>query len=167
MNVPSRRRLIVGGGLAAVAGGALVLSKGFVPFAAGFEELPPAPVFAVGGLAIRGIDPVGYFRDRRPVVGEATFEIAWNGARWRFASAANRDAFGADPEAFAPRYGGFCAWAVAAKGMLYSTQPQNWSIVEGRLYLNFNDEIQRRWEADIPGFIATADLRWPELIRPA
>jgi YHS domain-containing protein len=115
-------------------------------------------------VAIRGADPVAFFREGRPVTGDAAFEADWNGARWRFASASNRDDFLAAPERFAPNYGGFCAWAVAARGKLYSTQPPNWSIVDDRLYLNFNDDIQRRWEADIPGFIAEADRRWPEIV---
>lgn len=98
------------------------------------------------------------------MTGEAAFEADWKGARWRFASAKNRDDFLAAPERFEPQYGGFCAWAVAARGKLYSTQPQNWSIVDDKLYLNFNDDIQRKWEADIAGFIADAARRWPEIV---
>jgi len=166
MTMMTRRNLIVAGAAAGALGGvALAAGDGLIARLAGFEELPPAPVFAVDGLAIRGTDPVAYFREGRPVAGGAAHEAEWNGARWRFADAANRDAFTAEPERFAPQYGGFCAWAVAAKGALYSTQPDNWSIVDGRLYLNFNDAIQAEWEADSPGFIARADTRWPEIIR--
>ncbi|PWE29901.1 YHS domain protein [Maritimibacter sp. 55A14] len=155
--------MIAGGTAFAVAGVALALRRCVFERVAGFKELPPTPIFMVEGLAIRGTDTVAYFREGRPVVGDAAFETEWNGARWRFASAENRDDFLAAPERFAPQYGGFCAWAVAARGELYSTQPRNWSIVDSRLYLNFNDKIQRRWESDIPGFIAEADRRWPEI----
>ena len=158
----TRRHFFAIGGTALLAAGGYV---GFRQLYPGFEELPPAPVFTVDGLAIRGIDPVAYFEDRRPVAGDAAIKAEWNGATWRFASAGNRNAFVDEPERFAPQYGGFCAWAVAAKGKLYSTQPKNWSIVEDRLFLNFNDDIQRRWQADIPGFIARADMRWPEVVK--
>ncbi|PWE29853.1 YHS domain protein [Maritimibacter sp. 55A14] len=159
----NRRRLLATSGAVTVTVAALV--AGSALFREGFQELPPMPVFAIEGLAIRGTDPVAYFTEGRTVPGDAAFAMKWNGATWRFASAGNRDAFAVDPERFAPRYGGFCAWAVAEKGKLYSTQPRNWSIVENRLYLNFNDEIQHRWQGDIPGFIARADIRWPEIVR--
>lgn len=166
MTVLTKRNfLIAGGATIAVAGGGLAVRSGVIERLAGFEELPPGPIFAQDGLAIGGTDPVAYFRDGAPVAGDAAFEADWNGAIWRFASAANRDDFLSAPERFAPQYGGFCAWAVAARGKLYSTRPRNWSVVDARLYLNFNDDIQRKWEADIPGFIARADSRWPEILR--
>jgi len=154
----TRRRLVMAGGTAILGTAAAVAL-----LRSGPDALAPARVFAVDGLAIRGTDPVAYFREGRPVPGLEEFETVWAGAHWRFASAGARDAFRADPLAFAPQYGGFCAWAVAVKGELYSTQPANWRIVDGRLFLNFNDDVQRRWEADIPGFIAEADARWPAI----
>lgn len=158
----TRRSALVGVLVAAAAAASTAY------FTDGFGLLPreyaALPVFAEAGLAIRGYDPVAYFREGRPVPGTEAFSTSWNGATWRFASAANRDAFLADPEAYAPQYGGFCAWAVAAKGKLYATQPSNWSIVEGKLYLNYNDDIQAKWEADIAGFIAEGDRRWPEAL---
>lgn len=153
----SRRNLLIGGAAAgAVALGVLLL--------AGPREYTPEPVFAEDGVAIRGYDPVGYFTEARPVPGDPEITAEWHGAVWRFASAANRERFLADPETYAPAYGGFCAWAVAAKGKLYSTQPDNWTIHEGRLYLNYNDDIQARFEVDVPGFIAEADRRWPKIL---
>ena len=87
----------------------------------------------------------------------------WRGATWHFASDANRALFEADPLAFAPQYGGWCAWAVA-EGYTASTVPDAWSIVDGRLYLNFSRSVQRRWERDIPGNIARADANWPGVL---
>jgi len=75
--------------------------------------LPAQAVYTEDGLAIRGHDPVAYFTEGRPVRGSAEHVAEWNGATWQFASAQNRDAFLADPEAYAPQFGGFCAWAVA------------------------------------------------------
>lgn len=152
----SRRSVLIAGGAGVIAlAGVLALS--------GPKAYAPAPVFTENGLAIRGYDPVAYFTEGRPVPGDPAFTAEWNGAQWRFASRENRDRFLADPEAYAPQYGGFCAWAVAAKGKLYSTQPSNWTIHEGRLYLNYNDDVQKRWLQDIPGFVAEADRRWPQI----
>lgn len=123
-----------------------------------------ASVFAEDGVAIRGYDPVAYFTQGQPVPGTAAHAAEWNGVTWHFASADNRAAFLADPDAFAPQYGGYCAWAVA-EGYTAPIDPRAWRIVDGRLYLNFSPRIQRRWERDIPGFIARADANWPNLRR--
>ncbi len=106
-----------------------------------------------------GHDVVAYFREGRPVEGTSRFTHPWKGATWRFASAENRDAFAADPEKFAPAYGGHCAWA-AAQGYKAKGDPQHWRIVNGRLFLNYDAEVQQRWEQDIPGFISAADATW-------
>ncbi|WP_372425248.1 YHS domain-containing (seleno)protein [Salinarimonas chemoclinalis] len=114
-------------------------------------------------LALGGHDPVAYFREGRAVEGVRAHETAWNGANWRFSSAENLEAFRADPEAYAPAYGGYCAWA-AAEGYRAPGNPDYWRIVDGRLYVNFDGNVQRRWEADIPGFIARADANWPGIL---
>ncbi|WP_144184323.1 YHS domain-containing (seleno)protein [Elioraea rosea] len=119
-------------------------------------------VFAEDGVAVRGTDVVAYFREGRPIAGRREFTHAWRGATWRFASAENRDAFAAEPERYAPAYGGFCAWAVA-QGYTAPIDPRAWRIVEGRLYLNYNAQVQRDWERDIPGNVAKADTNWPRL----
>ena len=111
----------------------------------------------IGGLALGGYDAVGYFESNDAIRGDSH---EWNGATWHFASAANRDTFAANPEAYAPQYDGYCAWA-AARSYKANGDPEVWDIVDGKLYLNFNSRIQRRWEQDIPGFIAQADAVWP------
>ncbi len=115
------------------------------------------------GLAIRGTDPVAYFKAGQPVAGKAEFEYEWGGATWRFASAENRDLFVNNPTQFSPQYGGFCAWAVA-QGYTAPIDPNAWKIVDGKLYLNANRSIQRRWERDIPGHIARANSNWPGVL---
>ena len=119
-------------------------------------------VFTSWGAAIRGTDPVAYFTEGRPVEGKSEFTAEWHGATWYFASAENRDKFIATPEAYAPQYGGFCAWAVA-QGSTASTDPEAWHIVDGKLYLNYSLDVQKKWEGDIPGNIAKADKNWPGL----
>ncbi len=114
-------------------------------------------------VAIKGTDPVAYFTESQAVEGSDEFAYEWNGATWHFASAENRDLFSANPEQYAPQYGGHCAWA-AAQGYVADIDPTAWSIVDGSLYLNFDAGVQRRWEKDIPGFIADADEKWPGIV---
>ncbi|NNL86457.1 MAG: YHS domain protein [Myxococcales bacterium] len=115
------------------------------------------------GLAIAGTDPVAYFTEGRAVSGSKTFQLDWKGATWRFSSAENLEAFKADPGRYEPRYGGYCAWAVA-QGNTAGIDPQAWKIVEGSLYLNYSRSVQKRWEEDIPGHIAKADENWPRIL---
>lgn len=114
------------------------------------------------GIAIKGYDPVAYFTEGRPVEGSPDHELAWKGASWRFASEANRETFAADPERYAPQYGGWCAYAVS-ENVTADIDPAAWRVVDGRLYLNLSPEIQRLWEQDIPGRIARADANWPAI----
>ncbi|MEQ8969294.1 MAG: YHS domain-containing (seleno)protein [Coleofasciculus sp. C1-SOL-03] len=115
------------------------------------------------GVAIKGTDPVAYFTEGQPLPGRAEFEYEWQGATWRFASAENRDLFANNPEQYAPEYGGYCAWAVS-QGYTAPIDPNAWKIVDGKLYLNFNRQIQQRWEKDIPGHIAQANQNWPQVL---
>ncbi len=116
-----------------------------------------------GGAAIGGTDPVAYFERGRPTQGRAEFAHRWDGAEWRFASAANRDRFAADAARYAPAYGGFCAYAVA-RGYTAPIDPDAWRIVDGRLYLNYDLRTRALWERDVPGEIARADRNWPRLV---
>ena len=117
---------------------------------------------ADGGVAVRGTDVVAYFTDGKPVAGSPQFSHRWNGAEWHFASAANRDAFAADPQKYAPQYGGFCAWAVA-NNYTAPIDPAAWHIVDGKLYLNYSRVVQLRWRLDTAGNITKADANWPQL----
>lgn len=134
-----------------------------VPIGTRLMAQAPAPaVNAEDGVAVRGTDVVAYFAEGRAVAGSPAFTHAWRGATWRFASAANRDLFAADPGRYAPAYGGFCAFAVS-EGYTAPIDPQAWRIVDGRLFLNYDQAIKRRWERDIPGRVARADANWPRL----
>ena len=113
----------------------------------------------VDGYALQGFDPVAYFTVGAPTPGNSDFEADYDGATYRFASAENRDLFNADPEKYAPQYGGFCAFG-AAMGRKFAADPQAWRIVDDKLYLNLNKDIQQRWVTDIPGFIRGANHNW-------
>ena len=126
---------------------------------------PPATageaVYTSSGKAINGYDPVAYFTQGKPVEGKSAYTQDWMGATWRFASAANRDAFAKDPARYAPQYGGYCAWAVS-QGYSASTDPDAWKIVEGKLYLNYSKGVQKQWASGgIDKLIAKGDANWP------
>lgn len=125
-------------------------------------EIDPINSTTFGDLAVDGYDPVAYFTDGKPVEGNKEFSFEWSGATWRFASAAHRDLFAADPEKYAPQYGGYCAWAVS-QGYTADADPEAWKIVGGKLYLNYDKKVQAKWEQDTAGLIQKADVNWPKL----
>ena len=114
-------------------------------------------------LALRGHDAVAYFADGQTVRGLPQFEFQWNGARWRFVSAEHRDRFIKAPERYAPQFGGYCAWAVA-HNYTADGDPEAWKIVDGKLYLNYSKRVQKKWEADIRGFIEQGERNWPGVL---
>ena len=115
-----------------------------------------------GNLALRGYNPVAYFAESRPVEGSKQFTHHYADVTWRFTNAANRDLFAQDPERHAPQFGGYCAWGIS-QAKFFDGDPQIWKIVGGKLYVNYNKEIEKTWEPDIPGFIEKADTNWPTL----
>ena len=114
-------------------------------------------------VAVKGYDAVAYFKAGAPTKGSKDFTHTWQGAEWRFASAAHRDLFVADPEAYAPQFGGYCAWAVS-QGYTAGIDPTAWKIVDGKLYLNYSKNVQAKWEKDVPGHIRAAEGHWPKLL---
>ena len=116
------------------------------------------------GVALKGYDVVAYFTESKPVMGTKEFQHEWNGAKWQFASAANRDLFAADPGKYAPQYGGYCAFGVS-EGHKAKVDPSVWKIVDGKLYLNYDAGVGNEWRKDIPGRIAKADKNWPKVMK--
>ena len=119
-------------------------------------------IFQDKGIAIHGYDPVAYFTKGKPVKGKKDFEYAYMGATWRFANLENKTAFAKEPEKYIPEFGGYCAFGMS-HGYAAPTEPNAWTIVEGRLYLNYNLEVKREWNKDIPGHIAKANANWPKI----
>ncbi len=116
------------------------------------------------GVAVAGYDPVAYFTQNKPVKGDASISLNHGGAQWHFSSAANRDAFKADPDKYAPQFGGYCAYAVS-QGYTAKGEPEIWKIVDGKLYLNFSRGVQKTWQRDIPGYIVSAKANWPSVLK--
>lgn len=124
-----------------------------------------APIYTglFSNTAVQGHDVVAYFTEGRPVEGSRAFTTEYQGAEFRFVSQQNLDTFLAEPEAYAPQYGGYCAWAVA-QGQRAKGDARHWAIVDGKLYLNFNEDIQSDWNADRENFITQADENWPTVL---
>ncbi len=128
-------------------------------------EAKQAAIFTglVKGVAVGGYDPVAYFTAGRAMRGLPTLTTEHEGATWRFATAANRDLFLADPTRYAPQFGGYCAWAVAnnytAKG-----DPEAWTVHDGKLYLNYNESVRKNWAKDIPGNVRKGNSNWPKVL---
>ena len=114
------------------------------------------------GLAIKGNDPVAYFEDGKPMKGDAAYQYQWKGAAWRFTSAAHREGFTKDPDHYAPQYSGFCAYGVS-EGHTAPVDPEAWSVVGGKLYLNYDKKVREDWKKDTDGRIRKADVNWPKL----
>jgi hypothetical protein len=119
-------------------------------------------IYQDGGIAIDGSDPVGYFTTNAPVPG-GDVTVDYKGAIWRFADQASADAFAANPAAYEPAFGGYCAFA-ASRGYLAPTTPEAWTIYENRLYLNANLRARELWLEDVPGNIAKGEANWPGIL---
>jgi YHS domain-containing protein len=135
----------------------------FVPGATLLAAEPAVYTSTFSSTAAGGYDVVAYFTERKPVEGISTYSTEYNGVTWQFASADNLARFEADPEKFAPAYGGYCAWAVS-QGYLAKGSPEYWTVIDGRLYLNYNQAVQNDWLKDTGGFIKMAEKEWPTVL---
>ena len=114
-------------------------------------------------IAVSGYDTVSYFSGSGvPVKGNAKFAVKHDGAVYHFPNAENASRFAADPAAFAPQFGGHCAWAMA-RGYLAPADPEQYAVVDGKLYLNFNAEVKAKWDKDRSGFITSGHKNWKKV----
>ncbi len=142
-------------------------------FALGFVLVAVLAIPAVAGspqtmvntgsdnVAIRGYDLVAYFTEGRPMQGNPEFAYSWQDAEWHFASAENRDQFAADPKRYAPQFGGFCAMALT-ENVIKVVDPEAWTIVDGKLYLNFSKKGRVKFRRDLHGNIEKSEGNWAE-----
>jgi len=116
--------------------------------------------FVQSGKAIRGYDPVAYFSEGKPVKGDEKLVYNWNNANWYFSSQQNLDLFKANPEKYAPQYGGYCAYGLS-EGHKAPTDADAWTIEDGKLYLNYNTDVRKMWSKEKKERIEKADKNWP------
>jgi YHS domain-containing protein len=114
-------------------------------------------------LAVSGYDSVAYQTQSKAIQGNPSYEYEWQGATWRFSSADNLALFKADPDKYAPQFGGYCAWAVA-QGKTASSDPTQFSVVDGKLYLNYSKSVQKKWLANRDEFIMQGHQNWPDVL---
>lgn len=127
------------------------------------QAIEPTYTALFSDTAIRGYDTVAYFTEGKPVEGDAKYSTTYSEAKWLFASQENLDLFLAEPEKYAPQYGGYCAYAVS-QNKTASIKPELFTIVDGKLYLNYSKSINQKWSADKANFIRLADKNWPKLL---
>lgn len=151
--------------LGALAALACALALAFaVPARLGAQTTERIVIDRHTGLAIHGIDPVGYFTDARPMPGQAELEYPFAGAIWRFRNEGNRAAFAQAPEVYMPRFGGYDPLAVA-RGLANPGHPQLWLIVKARLYLFHDPDSRNAFLAEARETIAAAEAKWPAVER--
>ena len=114
--------------------------------------------------AINGYDTVAYFTVGKPVKGLDSLVHDWSGAKWKFSTQAHLDLFKANPEKYAPQYGGYCAYGVT-QGHLVKVEPDQFTVREGKLYLNYDADVQAKWSKDPAGYIKAADSQFPALLK--
>ena len=133
---------------------------------AGFFATPAfaGEYFEKDGVAIHGYDPIAYFAEMKPVKGLPEFQAEYQGSTFYFSTAANRDSFTANPDKFAPQYGGYCAFGMA-KGYKAVIDPAASTVVDDKLYLNYSETVRSQWKLDIPGYIRKANANWPDVKR--
>jgi YHS domain-containing protein len=119
-------------------------------------------VFSNESGAIKGYDPVAFFTDSKAVKGTKEFSHEWYGATWHFATKKNKDLFVANPEKYAPQYGGYCAYGTA-DGHKAPTETDTWTIVDSKLYFNYNQNVKVAWNKDQANLIKKADEQWPKI----
>jgi YHS domain-containing protein len=122
--------------------------------------LADPPVFLNDkGVALQGYDAVAFFTVKKPTKGKASISAKYNDATYYFASAANRSAFEAEPAKYVPQYGGYCAYA-ASLGQKAPADSRQWTVLDGKLYLNYDARIQKQWTGDRAAAIEKADKLW-------
>jgi len=126
--------------------------------------LDPINTGLFGNTAIKGYDAVAYHTDHKPVKGNKDYSFEWMGAKWLFASQDHLNQFKADPERYAPQYGGYCAYAVSQNSTA-GIDPDAFTVIGDKLYLNYDKDIQNKWEANRDGYIRDADRLWPEVLK--
>lgn len=134
-------------------------------FAASSAFAGKASVFTgiIDGVAAGGYDVVAYQTENAAKPGDQSITAEFDGVNYRFISEANRATFTANPAKYTPAYGGYCAYAVA-KGYTASVDPEAFTVVQGKTYLNYSKGVQSKWLQDTSGYISSANDNWPKVL---
>ena len=118
--------------------------------------------FNKNGVAIEGYDAVAYFTDNAALKGSTEYTHEWKGVTWQFKNESNRDKFKASPEKYAPQFAGYCAYGVSENHKA-PTLPEAFTIVDNKLYLNYNMDVLKMWRKDTKGRIEKGETNWQTL----
>ena len=140
----------------------VILVTAFLITSAGVLFAQKSEVFNPSDKAIRGYDPVAYFTEGKAVKGNENLTYHWNDADWYFSSPQNLNSFSKNPDKYVPQYGGYCAYGLS-EGHKAPTDPDAWTIVNGKLYLNYDKDVQGLWTKKQKEYIITADKNWPSV----
>lgn len=138
-----------------------ILATALFPAACAKEDGVKKINTTTDNVAIKGFDTVAYFSAEKAVEGNPQFSFVWNGAKWYFANAENLEKFTKNPEQFAPQFGGYCSWAVS-HGYTANGDPEAWKVVDGKLYLNYNQQVKEKWEKEQQKLIEDGKKNWAE-----
>jgi len=141
----------------------ILLTIGLLSAGNALADKDPVYTGLLSNTGAGGYDTVSYFQAGQPIRGSTKYTTEYMGATWRFSTAENLALFEETPERYAPAYGGYCAWAVS-QGYLAKGDPQHWAIRDGRLFLNYDESVQKRWLKDTEAFIRQADMNWPQVL---
>lgn len=150
-NIPGKISI----GLAALA---LAFALGTASAAAG-EAVNALP----SGVAMDGFDVVAYHTQGAPAKGSESHSVAYKGKTWLFSSAANAEAFEADPAKYEPQHNGWCSYAVAEGYGAEVDFVNGWAVIDGKLYLNWDEETRDAFVAEKSSRIPEAEENWPEV----
>lgn len=114
-------------------------------------------------LGLHGVDPVSMFESEAPRIGDAVYTSEHEGVDYYFASEEARQLFDADPGAYLPQFGGFCAFGVY-KGKKLDGDVRFADIVDGKLYLFVNAAIFEQYLANSEEVIRIAYETWPDIV---
>lgn len=117
----------------------------------------------LSSVALSHYDAVAYFTEHKAVKGNSDYSLEYQDATWHFSSQNNLDLFRADPSQYAPQYGGYCAWAIS-RNHLAKSDPLAWKIIDNKLYLNYDLDVQKMWLKDTKNLIIKGDQHWPSIL---
>jgi len=140
----------------------VILVTAFLITSAGVLFAQKSEVFNSSDKAILGYDPVAYFTEGKAVKGNENLTYHWNDADWYFSSPQNLNSFSKNPDKYVPQYGGYCAYGLS-EGHKAPTDPDAWTIVDGKLYLNYSKDVRTKWRENEKERIEKADKNWPQL----
>lgn len=137
----------------------IILQTLFLFFTVSAIQAQKAEIFSTEGKAIHGYDVVAFFEDSGAVQGSEHFAYEWKGVTWLFSTQANKDAFIANPSKYEPQYGGYCAYGTS-NGYKAPTEINTWTLLNGKLYFNYNTKVKEAWDKNQSAYIQKADANW-------